>query len=72
MLPWYYPLSLGEGRVRVWRFDETCDPHPALPRRPLPEGEDLYTSSLCSIRVPFHRSSCQLRMTLPLLPERIT
>ena len=23
------PLPLGEGRVRVARFDETCDPHPA-------------------------------------------
>ena len=24
------PLPLGEGRVRISRFDETCDPHPAL------------------------------------------
>ncbi len=25
-----HPLPLGEGRVRVSRFGETCDPHPAL------------------------------------------
>jgi len=25
-----YPLPLGEGRVRVSVFAETCDPHPAL------------------------------------------
>src|SRR5262249_9226434 len=28
--PRLYPLPLGEGRVRVSRFDQTYDPHPAL------------------------------------------
>jgi len=25
-----HPLPLGDGRVRVSRFEKTCDPHPAL------------------------------------------
>ena len=32
------PLPLGEGRVRVSKFEETCDPHPALPAA-LSQGE---------------------------------
>ena len=28
-----HPLPLGEGRVRVSRFDQTRDPHPALSQR---------------------------------------
>src|SRR5438445_10378903 len=35
-----YPLPLGEGRVRVSGFAETCA-SPGVSRRPLPEAEGL-------------------------------
>src|SRR5439155_4079063 len=32
-------------KVRVSRFDQTCNPHPALSRLPLPEGEGTHFDS---------------------------
>src|SRR5215471_3445697 len=60
-----YPLPLGEGRVRVSGFTESCDPHPALKRRPLPEGEaSLRANNAAPImQASGHSFDCTIRQS---------
>src|SRR5438094_5250933 len=54
-----HPLPLGEGRVRVSRFDENCNPHPARQ----PAGCRAALSQRERDMVHQQRASCNLLST---------